>query len=129
MITTSPATYANVIDTKTIIISSRTSRPVQPAWIKTLVSAEEWKRDNPAPHPLLAIPYLSNQNIEVDELHIIHLGTSMYLFGSALFVLCYVAMPDSPSENMDKIWSEISKWDAGSGLTTLMGLTLLMFAW
>jgi len=79
------------------------------AWKTSLVSAEDWKAENPTPHAIFSFEYLSNQNIEVDELHVMHLGTSQYLFGSVRFVLCFEILQGDPASNMRQVWQEISK--------------------
>ena len=59
------------------------------------------------PHWLFQLPYLSGVNIDPDELHVIHLGTSMYFLGSVLWLLCYEILPADPSTNMTSLWKMI----------------------
>ena len=78
------------------------------AWKTALITAEEWRAENPLPHPVFRFSYMSNQNIEVDELHVMHLGTSMYMFGSILFTLVFDILAESPADNMKLVWKEIT---------------------
>ena len=48
-------------------------------------------------------------NVEPDELHCIHLGTSMNLLGSELFLLMFEVLAGSPKDNMVEIWNAIAK--------------------
>ena len=55
----------------------------------------------------LRLPYLSMNNVDPDELHVFHLGTSKRLCGSVLWALCYLGLPKSASDNMNEIWLHI----------------------
>ena len=78
-------------------------------WKSQLFTPAEWRQlERPHLHVLFELPYLSMLNIEPDELHILHLGTTMYLVGSVLWCLVYKLMPESPVSNMHKLWGEIS---------------------
>ena len=51
-------------------------------------------------------------NVEPDELHVWHLGVSMYFLGSVLWVLVYRRMPHGASRNMGELWEHISAFYA-----------------
>jgi hypothetical protein len=74
-------------------------------------------------HYLLQLGFMSCLNVEPDELHIMHLGTTMYLLGSCLWVLCFVILQGSPSENMARVWADICtayrRFGSGCQFTTL----------
>jgi hypothetical protein len=53
------------------------------------------------------LPYLSVWNLECDELHVLHLGVCQYFLGSMLWLLCFRQLPDSPAENMAKVWTQL----------------------
>ena len=77
---------------------------------------------------MFGFPYMSNQNIEVDELHVMHLGTSMYMFGSILYTLVFNILTDNPAENMALVWKElgIASQELGSACT-YTNLTIASF--
>lgn len=92
---------------------SRTAR-----WKSALVSPAEWRAENAATmHQLFReFAFLSNANIEVDELHCIHLGTSTYFLGSVLYKLVFEMLPGTPLANMEIVWSEICQEYARQGI-------------
>ena len=53
--------------------------------------------------------FLSNLNVEPDELHVIHLGTSMWFLGSVLWILVFQILPGSTSARADELWRRISR--------------------
>ena len=73
-------------------------------WTHMFYTHTVWKNMNPNPFYLFQLPFMSVLNVEPDELHVVHLGTSMYFLGSVLWMLCYLMMPDSPSQNMKSLW-------------------------
>ena len=77
-----------------------------------IFSAVQW-RQLYRPHELhfvFQLPYLSCHNLEVDELHVMHLGTTMYMLGAVLYILCFHILPGAPEDNMHGIWSDISEF-------------------
>ena len=60
-------------------------------------------------HWLLSLEYLSNLNIEPDELHILYLGTSQYMLGSVLWMLAYSVLASTPQDNMALVWQRITE--------------------
>ena len=68
----------------------------------------QWYTQNPDAHYIFQIMYLSALNVEPDELHTMHLGTSAYFLGSILWILIYEILPDTPARNMITIWKEIT---------------------
>eukprot|EP00959_Pyramimonas_sp_CCMP1952_P294781 6165587-Pyramimonas_sp.AAC.1 len=53
------------------------------------------------------IKYLSVENIEADELHVLHLGVCQYYLGCVLWLLVFSSLGDSPNENMKVVWRDI----------------------
>ena len=76
-------------------------------WKFMLYTALMWHTINPDPHPLFLFPYLSCLNVEPDELHIVHSGSSMYFLGSVLWLLCYRMMTGTPNANLARVWKLI----------------------
>jgi hypothetical protein len=80
-------------------------------WKASLISPMEWRAENQAEmHQLFrTFAFLTNANIEVDELHCIHIGTSQYMLGSILHLLVYSIMPQRPVQNLEALWSDITE--------------------
>ena len=76
-------------------------------WKFRAFSSTSWKMQCPTLHYIFGLTYLSVLNIEPDELHIIHLGTSQYMYGSVLTELIYRTMPNPPTENMKDVWARV----------------------
>jgi hypothetical protein len=77
------------------------------AWKTMLYTRSEWRSLREHQHPLFAADYMGCHNIEVDELHVMHLGTSQYMLGSILWLLCYEILPGRPEENMCTVWAAV----------------------
>ena len=87
------------------------SLQVDADWKKRLYTAEQWKAMGRAIHIMFADwDFISQHNIEWDELHIIHLGTNKELLGSILWMLIYEIMVNSPLDNMDELWEFIQDY-------------------
>ena len=82
-------------------------------WKGRLFTAAEWRALYPEPPHIFfrKFPYLSQHNVEPDELHVIHLGTSMYMLGSVLYLLVYRRFPMlRPAQAMARVWSMITNY-------------------
>ena len=67
-------------------------------WKAALLTKSQWKLMNPNCHWLFrAFDFLSNQNVEPDILHVMHLGTTQNLLGSAMWALCFFAHAQTSS--------------------------------
>ena len=78
------------------------------SWIKNLYTAAQWRAVYPdVPHWLFKFSYLTNLNIEPDELHVLHLGTSMWFVGSLLWLIVFQLLPGTHLENVQDVWSRI----------------------
>ena len=78
--------------------------------MEQIFSAMQW-RQLYKPHELhfvFQLPYLSCRNLEVDELHVMHLGTTMYRLGAMLCMLCFHVLAGDPEDIMHGIWTGIS---------------------
>ena len=75
-------------------------------WKGRLYNLESWMVANPnLLHPLFTYIKLSLHHIDVDEVHVMHLGTATYMIGSILWVLCYEIMGGLPKDNVAEVWS------------------------
>ena len=64
-----------------------------------------------------AFHFLSNANVEPDEMHVVHIGTSQYALGSVLFLLVFEILPGRPLQSMEALWLEICAEYRASGTT------------
>ncbi len=79
------------------------------SWMSRLYSPADWRALYPTlPHWLFKLNNVNNLNIEPDELHIMYLGTSMYLLGSTLWLLVFRTMGGDVAANMSRLWEEVS---------------------
>ena len=56
--------------------------------------------------------------LELDELHIMYIGTLQYMIGSVLHILAFDKMPESPAENIQKVWLHIVGFYRDSAVAT-----------
>lgn len=59
---------------------------------------------------LFSIPGISAVTVGLDYMHNKYLGTDQPQFGSVLYMLCYMVLPDSPIQNLLACWDVISKY-------------------
>ena len=77
-------------------------------WANSSYSRAQWSALRAeVPHWLFRLPHVSNLNIEPDELHLLHLGASMWALGSVLWLIVFRIMDRSVSENVDHLWCRI----------------------
>ena len=77
------------------------------SWRSSLYTPASWRALQTALHPLFELPHISNMQVEVDELHVMHMGTSAHIAGSVLWMLCNQMLPGTPSANVEQTWSMI----------------------
>ncbi len=70
------------------------------SWKGQCYTSWQWRHLNPERHPIFQRSYLTQHNIEPDDLHVVHLGTSMYLLGSILWLLAFRMLPQTPFQNI-----------------------------
>ena len=77
-------------------------------WKRRLYTVEGWRAQHERLHPLFVkFEWLTLHNLELDELHVLYLGTSMDLLGAALFTLCFKVLAKTPAENMADVWADV----------------------
>ena len=77
-------------------------------WMSMIYTHDLWRSLNPDPHYLFQIPYMSAINYDPDELHVMHLGTSMYFLGSILWLLVFEILGGDPKAAMKAVWQMIA---------------------
>ena len=78
-------------------------------WKHTQLTKDGWRALRATTMHVLfeLLEYLSCVNLEPDELHTMHLGTTMYFVGSILWLLVYRVLRGSPQENIACVWGWI----------------------
>ena len=71
-------------------------------------TADQWRQLFAEYHVIFDVPYVSCHNLETDELHVMHLGTSQYVLGAVLLILCFKLMAGTPEANSHNIWTAIN---------------------
>ena len=79
-------------------------------WKNRYFSSVQWRQLYSIYHFLFQLPYLSCHNLEVDELHVMHLGTTMYMLGAVLYRLCFHVLAGDPEDIMHGIWTDINEF-------------------
>ena len=79
-------------------------------WRIATYNNENFKASLTTMHPLFQSVYLSCLNVEPDELHILHLGTTQYLLGSILWLLTYKLGSNSPIVNQENVWAVVTDY-------------------
>ena len=59
---------------------------------------------------LLTLPGLSACTVALDWMHCKYLGSDQYMFGSVMWLLCFVVMPETPLQNLLACWIFISRF-------------------
>ena len=77
------------------------------AWKGQLLSVSQWSAGYSSLFYIFELEYNTHLNIKPDELHIMHLGNSMYMLGSILSMLVFQMLGGSPQASMEQVWSEV----------------------
>ena len=103
-------------------------------WKRRLLSARDWREQCAARgaqlHPLFNMPFLSQLNVEPDELHVLYLGVVPYLLGSVLWLLVYRLAPpgQAAQSRMEAIWHQVTAhYHENQTSCQLSNLTLSMW--
>ena len=98
-------------------------------WKKQAWTAEQWREKCTTLHWLFIVfRFLSQHNLEVDELHTIYLGILQYMLGSVLWVMCYKSIIGEPSEILQRVWTLVAEYYSDNSVNTrFTSLTLSMF--
>ena len=98
--------HYNCIDPCEFCPANRQQGSDPKSWLNYFGPDASWKRETFTPaywrqmqmqlHFLFDFLYLSQLNLEPDELHVMHLGTSQYMLGAVLYLLCFKVVLGSP---------------------------------
>ena len=77
-------------------------------WKSNCLSTEQWRAVDRVLHRLFAVfSFLSQHNLEADELHVLHLGVLQHFLGSVLWLLTFELLDGSNEDNWNTIWGSI----------------------
>jgi hypothetical protein len=79
-------------------------------WMNRVHTALEWHASHVEKIPIFSLPGLSVLTFYGDLMHTKHLGTDAWFFGSVLWMLTYLILPDTASHNMNVVWDHIHAW-------------------
>jgi hypothetical protein len=103
---------------------------INAAWKSALFSADEWRALNPERHIMFNHPwtFLSQLNVEPDELHVLHLGVNQVLLGTVLWLLVYLCLEGPPAQNIATVWRHVRQFYSEHAVSTQFNsLTLNSF--
>ena len=82
-------------------------------WFDSVWTASEWQAwAGKSQSPIFQLWWLSACNVFLDYMHCKYLGADQYIFGSCLYLLCFVILPDSPKQNLRTVWKWIKLYYA-----------------
>ena len=88
-------------------------------WKVSLFDKEAWRGNHTILHPVFQqFAFLSQHNVEPDELHIMYLGTVQHIVGSILWLLCYRSLPGTPEENVVRVFKCICDYYTATNTAT-----------
>ena len=61
-------------------------------------------------HAIFTLPGVSILTVGVDLMHIKHLGTDKYMYGSVLYLLCFHVLSSSPLENLKVVADDVRQY-------------------
>ena len=98
-------------------------------WTTNMFTPAQWLAMQDSPHALFQVfEFLSQHNLEADELHILHLGVSQYYLGSILYLLTYDCLAGSAIKNVNIVWEMILKeYEIQPGTTEYTKLCISSF--
>lgn len=80
-------------------------------WLQQLWKPLEWAAwANRSKCSLFDIPGVSICSVALDYMHCKYLGCDQYLFGSLLYILCFIVLPETPKLNLAFCWQFIKKY-------------------
>ena len=74
-------------------------------WLNEIWEPSDWRAwDGRSMSPIFDLPWLSSANIFLDYMQCKFLGSDQYLFGSVLYLICFVILADNAKANLSKVW-------------------------
>ena len=98
-------------------------------WKTSLYTAADWRNLYSALHVLFRrFLYLSQYNVEPDELHVMHLGVGQELLGSVLWYLVFIMMAGDAMSNMHAVWADVVDIYMREGIKTRFNTVRTQYA-
>jgi hypothetical protein len=63
-----------------------------------------WRAAFPEPHHILLLPGVSILSVAADIMHVKHMGTDAWFYGSVMCLLCYHVLAGDATTNLAEIW-------------------------
>ena len=77
-------------------------------WRTTCWTPAAWKAwEHRSLCPLFEIEGVSACNVALDLMHCKYLGSDMYAMGGIWYYMCFYLLPQSPAQNLARLWSEL----------------------
>ena len=97
-------------------------------WMPHVWTDHAWRVQFPNHHPIFDVPGVTVKMVMFDLLHVKHLGTDSYFFGSVLWLLCYELLPNDPANNLQYVFDRcLDYWDRESVSNHYNHIKLSMF--
>jgi hypothetical protein len=79
-------------------------------WLPTVFKdRDSWRLAKPNKGvAIFDLLFASSHTIGVDIMHVKHLGSDRYVYGSVMWLLCYELLDGSPEENCNYVWGLVS---------------------
>ena len=89
------------------------------AWIGECWKSRDWLLwEGRSKNLLFSLPGVTALTVALDYMHSKYLGMDQYMFGSTLYVLCYMVMTGTPEENVAWCWAFVQRFYKGNRTTT-----------
>lgn len=82
-------------------------RPTEARWLHSIWTPTTWPKRNLPKNVILELPGISITNVMPDLLHIKHLGTDSWFYGSVMALLVKKILPGTASQNLERVWASI----------------------
>ena len=91
-------------------------------WRTTTWEPRAWEAAFPGRHDIFKVAGININAVSADLMHVKHMGTDAYFFGSVLAYLCYWKLTDTPQNNLSHIWSLLKEYNKDFGCVGLRRL-------
>ena len=88
------------------------------AWVSNSFSVDAWRAFYKNLIELFNVPGVNVLCLGVDIMHVKHMGSDMYFYGSVLYMLVYEILTDRPFANLQEVFSLIKKYYVANATPT-----------
>ena len=80
-------------------------------WLQTIWKPLEWLAwDGRTKCKLFTLPGVTATTVALDYMHCKYLGCDQYIFGSVMYLLCFVIVSSTPKDNLNVCWTFIKNY-------------------